>query len=324
MSVTQAAQADRPGRAQRAAARGSAERIKRKRFVRRPWWWLPYVLVVPIVAFEGLFILYPIGKGIRTSFESDKIGAAKGGFSLDNFSEMVHDTIFWQVLRTTLEFTVVVVVLVLTVGLGVALLMNWSFKGRGLVRGVLAIPWAIPDVPTVLTFLLMMDPNFGIINRMYLWLPGVHKHVGWLTSPHTAFLSIVAITVWKGFPFYALITLAALQSVPDDLLEAAKVDGAGSIRRFRSVVLPAITPTLALLAVLAFIFSMQQFALIYLSTGGGPGNSTTTLSILIYNEAFQFFNYTYASAIAVVGLILSIIGTGMFIVIQRHVERNRW
>ena len=165
--------------------------------------------------------------------------------------------------------------LVLLVGLGIALLLNWSFRGRTLVRGILAMPWAMPDVPTVLTFLLMMDPNFGVFNRIISWF-GIDKHVAWLTDPHVAFLSVVAITVWKGFPFYALITLSALQAVPDDLIEAAKVDGASTLRRFWHVILPAITPTLLLLAVLAFIYSLQTFSLIYLTTGGGPGNKTTT------------------------------------------------
>jgi multiple sugar transport system permease protein len=285
--------------------------------------WLPYLLVIPILAFEGVFVLYPIVKGILTSFKSQQLGAT-GSFTFSNYSRMFADPVFWQVVRVTLIFTAAVVVFMLVVGLFIAMLLNWSFRGRGFVRGVLAIPWALPDIPVVLTFLLMMDPNFGVINRMASWLPGLGHHYAFLTSPHLAFASIVVITVWKGFPFYALITLSALQAVPDDLIEAAKVDGAGRIRRFRSVVLPGIAPTLSLLAVLAFIFSLQQFSLIYLSTGGGPGQSTTTLSILIYNQAFQFFNYSYASAIAVVGLILSVIGTALFVFIERRVLRSRW
>jgi multiple sugar transport system permease protein len=315
--VTQLTAAATPAKA-RTPNRTSVGRQRRD----RGWWWLPYAIALPILGYEGIFIIYPIFKGIGTSFKSQQLGSA-GTFSFSNYTRMVHDPIFWQVLRTTLEFTAVVVVLVLVVGLGVGLLLNWTFKGRGLVRGILAVPWAIPDVPTVLTFVLMMDPNFGIINRMAGWLPSFGSHHAWLTDPHLAFISIVIMTVWKGFPFYALITLSALQSVPDELIEAAKMDGAGAIRRFRSVTLPAITPTLALLAVLAFIFSMQQFSLIYLSTGGGPGESTTTLSVQIYNEAFQFFNYTYASAIAVVGLILSIIGTALFVIIERRITRSR-
>jgi multiple sugar transport system permease protein len=318
MTVTQALKAGReraPGQVRRRAAEGPRRRISGG--------WLPYILVLPILAFEGVFIIYPIIKGILTSFKSQELGAS-GSFSAGNYTRMVHDPVFWQVLRITLVFTAVVVIGMLIVGLVIALLLNWSFRGRGFVRGVLAIPWALPDIPVVLTFLLMMDPNFGVINRMVSWLPGLGHHYAWLTDPHLAFASIVLITVWKGFPFYALITLSALQSVPDDLIEAAKVDGAGRIRRFRSVVLPGITPTLCLLAVLAFIFSLQQFSLIYLSTGGGPGQSTTTLSVLIYNQAFQFFNYSYASAIAVVGLILSIIGTALFVYIERRVVRSRW
>ena len=284
--------------------------------------WLPYLLVIPILAFEGVFVLYPIVKGILTSFKSQELGAT-GSFTLSNYSRMFADPVFWQVVRVTLVFTAVVVVLMLVVGLFIAMLLNWTFRGRGFVRGILAIPWALPDIPVVLTFLLMADPNFGVINRMAGWLPGVGHHNAFFTSSHLAFASIVVITVWKGFPFYALITLSALQAVPDELLEAARVDGAGAIRRFRSVVLPSITPTLCLLAVLAFIFSLQQFSLIYLTTGGGPGNDTTTLSIDIYNQAFQFFNYSYASAIAMVGLVLSVIGTALFVYIERRVVRSR-
>lgn len=277
--------------------------------------WLPYLLVLPIIAFEGTFVIYPIVKGILTSFKSQQLGAG-GSLTTKNYSELAHDPIFWQVVRTTLEFTGIIVVLMLIVGLVIAGLLNWSFRGRSIVRGLLAIPWALPEIPTVLTFLLMMDPNFGVVNGI------IGHHLAWLTDPHLAFMAVVAICVWKGFPFYALITLSALQAVPEDLLEAAKVDGAGRIRRFWSVTLPSIAPTLCLLAVLAFIYSLQQFALIFLSTGGGPGESTTTLSILIYNQAFQFFNYSYASAIAVVGLVLSIIGTVLFVFIERRVVRS--
>jgi len=112
-------------------------------------------------------------------------------------------------------------------------LLNCSLRGRGFVRGILAIPWALSDIPVVLTFLLMADPKFCIFNRFAGWSPGAAHHTAFFTSSHLAFASIVVITVWKGFPFYALITLSALQAVPDELLEAARVDGAGAIRRTR-------------------------------------------------------------------------------------------
>jgi multiple sugar transport system permease protein len=315
--VTQVLKAGReraPGQLRRNTTAGSRPRL--------PASWLPYLLVIPILAFEGVFVLYPIVKGILTSFKSQQLGQS-GSYTFSNFSRMFADPVFWQVVRVTLIFTAAVVVLMLVAGLFIAMLLNWSFRGRSFVRGILAIPWAMPDIPVVLTFLLMADPNFGIFNRFASWIPGLGHHYAFFTSSTLAFPSIIVLTVWKGFPFYALITLSALQAVPDELLEAARVDGAGAIRRFRSVVLPSITPTLCLLAVLAFIFSLQQFSLIYLTTGGGPGNDTTTLSIDIYNQAFQFFNYSYASAIAVVGLFLSVIGTALFVYIERRVVRSR-
>ncbi len=178
-------------------------------------------------------------------------------------------------------------------------------------------------MPTVLTFTIMLDPNFGVLNRVAGWLPGIHHHIAWLTTPNLAFISVLAIVGWKGFPFFGLIILSSLQSIPEDLYEAARVDGAGAVRRFRAITLPSIKPTLALLAVLAFIFSFQQFTLIYVATGGGPGTATQTLALLIYDEAFSYFNYNYAAAIGVVGLVGALAGTLVFIVYQRRVTRSR-
>jgi multiple sugar transport system permease protein len=284
---------------------------------------LPYALLAPILAFEGLFVIYPIFRGIVLAFQSNHFGVTTWS-GLANFRQMINDPIFWGSVQTTFEFTFSMVVVWLVFGLAIALLMNWSFKGRGIVRAILAIPWAIPDIPVILTFTIMLDPNFGIINRFASWIPGVHHQIQWLSTPNLAFAAIVIMVAWKGFPFYALILLSSLQSIPDDLYEAARVDGAGAFRCFRSITLPALVPTLALLAVLAFIFSFQQFSLIYLSTGGGPGTATSTLAVLIYNQAFQFFNYNYASAIAVIALILALCGTLLFVVFERSIIKTRY
>jgi multiple sugar transport system permease protein len=282
----------------------------------------PYALLVPIAGFEIFFVVYPIIRGILLSFSSTNFGRTKY-VGLANFSQMLHDPIFWSTLRTTFEFTFAMVAVWLSLGLAVALLMNWSFAGRGFVRAILAIPWAVPDIPVVLTFTIMLDPNFGILNRFAAFIPGVHHQIQWLSAPNLAFISIIMMVGWKGFPFFALILLSSLQSIPEDLYEAAKVDGAGLLRRFRAITLPSLYSTLGLLAVLAFIFSFQQFSIIYLSTGGGPGTDTSTLAITIYNQAFQFFNYNYASAVAVVGLLIALLGTLLYILLQRRVARAR-
>lgn len=295
-------------------------RPRRQEVRRKP---LPYVLLAPILAFEALFVIYPIVHGIVMAFQENRFGVITWS-GLANFQQVLNDPIFWGSVRTTFEFIFSMVIVWLVLGLAIALLMNWSFKGRGIVRAILAIPWAMPEIPVVLTFTIMLDPNFGVINRFASWIPGVHHQIQWLSSPRLAFLAIVIMVAWKGFPFYALILLSSLQSIPDDLYEAARVDGAGAIRCFRSITFPALVPTLALLAVLAFIFSFQQFSLIYLSTGGGPGTDTSTLAVLIYNQAFQFFNYNYASAIAVIALILALFGTLLFVIFERRVIRARY
>jgi multiple sugar transport system permease protein len=282
----------------------------------------PYLLALPIVVFEGIFVIYPIIRGLILSGQLTEFGKTKW-VGLGNFRQMVHDPVFWQSVKTTFEFVFAMAGVWLLLGLGVALLMNWSFAGRGFVRALLAIPWAVPDVPVVLAFVIMLDPNFGILNRFAAIIPGVHHHIQWLSAPTLAFIAILMMVGWKGFPFFALIILSSLQSIPDDLYEAAEVDGAGAIRRFRSVTFPALVPTLTLLAVLAFIFSFQQFSIIYLSTGGGPGTDTSTLAVTIYLQAFEFFNYNYASAIAVVGLFLALAGTVLFIFVERRMTRAR-
>ncbi len=296
--------------------RGSAvNTIRRKRNV------FPYLLALPIVVFEGIFVIYPIIRGLLLSGQLTQFGKTSW-VGLGNFRQMIHDPVFWQSIKTTFEFVFAMAGVWLVLGLAVALLMNWSFAGRGFVRALLAIPWAVPDIPVVLSFLIMLDPNFGILNRFATIIPGVHHHIQWFSAPTLAFVAIVMMVGWKGFPFFALILLSSLQSIPDDLYEAAEVDGAGAIRRFRSITFPALVPTLALLTVLAFIFSFQQFSIIYLSTGGGPGTDTSTLAVTIYLQAFEFFNYNYASAIAVVGLFLALVGTLLFIFVERRLTRS--
>ncbi|MBB5752203.1 carbohydrate ABC transporter permease [Prosthecomicrobium pneumaticum] len=275
---------------------------------------LPYLLVLPVLVLEAVLILYPIVRGALFSLE----GPA-GGLDLDNYRFMLADPDFWRMLGHTLVYTLTVVVAILVVALGVALLMNWSFRGRGLVRSILTVPWAIPDVPVAITFVLMLDPTFGVFNRLAGLLPFIGEDRQWLLDPTLAMAAVIIVTVWKGFPFYALVLLAALQNVPDELYDAARVDGAGPLAQFRHVTLPGVRDTIALLAVLAFIFSTQQFTLIWLITGGGPVDATTTLAPAIYLQAFRFYNFGYAGAIAVIGFLVSALSTVAFVVVQRRI-----
>ncbi len=191
--------------------------------------------------------------------------------------------------------------------------MNAAFFGRGTARALLATPWAFPDVPTTIAFLWMLNPTFGVANVFARWLPWVHDNPQWLNSEKLALGCVIVITVWKGFPFYGLVILAALQTVDGTLYEAARVDGASPWGRFRYVTIPAILPTLSLLAILSSIFAIQQFTLIYLTTGGGPVTATSTLAINIYQQAFRFYDFSYASTVAAAGVATSALAVVLFI-----------
>jgi multiple sugar transport system permease protein len=278
---------------------------------------LPYLLILPALLLECVFVLYPILRGSLVSLEN-----FDGSVGLDNYRFMWSDPDFWRMLGHTLTYTLTVDVLVLIVALAVALLMNWSFPGRGVVRSILTVPWAIPDVPVAIAFVFMLDPSFGVFNRLVRLLPFVDQNPNWLLDPTLAMSAVIIVTVWKGFPFYSLVLLAALQNVSDELYDAARVDGAGPIGQFLHVTIPGIRDTIALLAVLAFIFATQQFTLIWLITGGGPVDATTTLAPAIYMQAFRFYNFGYAGAIAVVGFFISALATIAFIFIQRRLARE--
>lgn len=286
---------------------------------RRPAF-LPYLLALPIIAYEGVFILYPIYQGVRSSFFRQQIGLPEEWAGLANYERLLQDTGFWGVMGTTIVYMLAVIALAIGVGLGSALILNRSFRGRTLARALMTVPWSFPDVPTVLVFLWILNPSFGVINVFARLLPWIEENPTWLLDPRLAFLSVVGITAWKGFPFYSLVLLAALQTVPAELTEAARIDGATHRQAFFAVTLPTISPTLLLLTVLAAIFSFKQFTLIWLLTGGGPSGATETIVIRIYSTAFRFYDFSYAAAIGVAGFLLALTVSLVFLAVQRRQE----
>lgn len=297
-------------------ARG-AQRAGTRR--RRPAF-LPYLLVLPILAYEGVFLLYPIYQGIKSSLYRQPLGRPERWVGFDNYRRMLTDDGFWEVMGTTLAYMLAVIVVAIGFGLGSALVLNRHFRGRALARGLMTLPWAFPDVPTVLVFLWMLNPNFGVMNVFARTLPWIDESPTWLLDPTLAKVSVVLITAWKGFPFYSLVILAALQTVPHELTEAARVDGANKVQAFFAVTLPAITPTLLLLTVLASIFSFKQFTIIWLLTGGGPAGATNTIAIEIYNTAFRFYDFSYAAVLGVAGFVMALTIALVFLAVQRRQE----
>src|SRR5258708_21840169 len=276
---------------------------------------LPYLLALPIVLYEGFFILIPMVQQFGSSFTSDVIGMGPAKWiGLDNYHRMFGDSRFWNSIKVTLTFMVATVIFAVGAGLISALLMNQRFRGRSIARTIMTLPWAFPDIPTVLVFFWILNPSFGVINVfVHFFLPWLEQTPKWLQDINLAMPLVVAIASWKAFPFYGLVTLAALQGIPAELYEAAIVDGAKPLQSFRYVTLPELIPTLMLLAVLACIFSFRQYALIFLTTGGGPGRVTETLVIQVYKTAFNSFDFSYGATLGVSGFIAVFVITLAFV-----------
>jgi multiple sugar transport system permease protein len=279
---------------------------------------LPYAIVLPIILYESLLIVYPIAQGIYGSFTRIELASDSPTVwaGWDNYSRMFADPAFWKVIQTTLIFTALVIIVALSAGLFTALLFNRPFRFRPVARGMLMMPWAIPEVPVVMIFIWILSPQFGVVNILARMLPGVTQNPQWLQVPELAMGWMVLISSWKAFPFYSLVILAALQAIPQELYEAAKVDGANPLQLFWHITIPGITTTLELLVVLASIFSFKQFTIIFLMTGGGPSGATETIVIRIFNTAFRFYDYSYAAALGVAGFIVSLVIAFFFIILQ--------
>lgn len=296
-----------------------------RRQVRRRRNSLPYLLVALIVGYLSVFILFPIAQQFLTSFSNNVVGIDKVQWvGLRNYERLISDDDFWFAIRVTFVYMAFVVVGAVSIGLMSALLLNRRFRGRSLARSAIAIPWAFPEISAVLVFLWMCNPTFGVLNVLALMIPGIDQNLNWLSDPNLAMPLVIALSIWKAFPFTFLVILAALQAVPKDLYEAAEVDGANRLQAFRFITLPEIAPTLMLMAVLMSIFSFKQFTLIWLTTGGGPyGGITETLVLRIYQTAFRFFDLAYGATLGVAGFVIVLGLTLLFIYVQQRQDRAR-
>jgi multiple sugar transport system permease protein len=306
------------------SATGGGREVRAASHTRRRVRWLPYALALPILLYEVVLIVYPIGQGMLSSFQQIELAAtaAPRWVGWKNYQRMLSDPEFWQVMQTTLIFTVLVIAVAIGAGLATALLFNQPLRFRGMTRALLMLPWAFPEVPVVMIFIWILSPQFGVVNLLVRWIPGVTENPQWLQVPALAMLWMVLIASWKAFPFYSLVILAALQAVPQEIYEAARVDGANRLQLFWKITLPGIRSTLELLVVLASIFSFKQFTIIYLMTGGGPSGATETIVMRIFNTAFRFYDYSYATALGVAGFLVSLVIAVFFIVLQTRRARE--
>ena len=262
----------------------------------------PYGYLSPTLLLLLVLMLVPIGMVIRYSLMDNVITNKHPEVTgLSNYAEVLRDSVFWVAVKNTAFFTGVSVVAHLVLGMGFALLLNSSLLGsatKAVFRVLYILPWLFTVAIIAVLWRLLLNPN-GVLNYVLQDFGLVNSKVEWLASPSIALFSVTFINIWSGYPFYMMSLLAGLQGIPRDLYEAAHIDGAGPINRFLHVTLPQLRPIIVSIAMLDIIFTTQQFALIWMTTGGGPINVTEMLSTFTYKLAFNRYEFSVASASAV-------------------------
>ncbi|AMS43052.1 MULTISPECIES: carbohydrate ABC transporter permease [Aminobacter] len=264
-----------------------------------------WLLMLPLLAVMISVIGWPLVDTVRLSFTDARLVGTEGSFvGLDNYARMLSGANFQRTLVTTTWFAVISVAAEMVLGVLAALLLNQQFYGRTVLRALMILPWALPTVVNATLWRLIYNPEYGALNAALTQAGLLDAYRSWLGEPNTALAALIVADCWKNFPLVALIALAALQAVPRDITAASMVDGAGPIARFRFVILPYLVGPLLVALVLRTIEAFKVFDIIWVMTRGGPANSTRTLSILVYQEAFSFQRAGSGASLALIVTLL--------------------
>jgi len=248
-----------------------------------------------------LIVAYPVVQSIRLSFfDISLLMPARAKFvGFRNYVEMLHSETFYRALLNSIVWIIGCVSTQFVVGMLGALLLKCKFKGNGIIRGLTLIPWATSSVLVALMWTWMLDGNYGVINDLLKRVGIIDSYIPWLAQPNTALGGVMIANIWQGAPFFAVMLLAAMQNVSEELYEAAYIDGANSWKQFWYITIPSIMPTIIITTMLRLIWTANYMDLILVMTGGGPGYSSTTLPLLSYLTAYKRLRVGEASAIAV-------------------------
>jgi multiple sugar transport system permease protein len=244
---------------------------------------LGYILLAPGFIVLALLMAYPFVYAVFLSFTSKRIGGPATFVGLENYTKLVSTDLFWKTIWNSIYYTLVALVFKFVGGLGVAVMLNRPFVGQRLAKALLLLPWIIPTVFSTLIWWWLFDPAFSVINEVLVvkWKL-LSKPIPFLTDGKTAMSSLIMVNVWRGVPFFGISFLAAMQAVPDELLEAARVDGATPWRTFWSITFPLIVPVVGVVALISTIGTLGDFDLPFLLTRGGPNDATTMFAVTAY------------------------------------------
>jgi multiple sugar transport system permease protein len=278
-------------------------------------WFLP----LPLLFIMALIIGWPFLWTLWTSFTDARlIAPGYEWVGLANYLNALGNPLFQSALIVTIKFVVISVSIEFVVGALSGLLLDQEFRGRALLRALMILPWALPTVVNATMWRLIYQPDFGALNSLLTQVGMIESYRSWLGEPGSALWAVCLADAWKNFPLVALICLAALQSVPGELKAAATIDGAGLWKKFRAVYLPFLVGPLTVAVVLRTIEAFKVFDIIWVMTRGGPANSTKSLSIVVYQEAFSFQRAGSGASIALIVALISAVLTTFYVTAMRR------
>lgn len=266
----------------------------------------PYYFIAPAVLLLLIFTVYPVISSLILSFQSTKGGVTEF-VGLSNYSKLFRDPIFYKSLGNTFQILLIQVPIMISLSVVIAVLLNSAvLKFKGLFRTAFFLPAITALVAASLVFLIILDENYGLANYL-LGVVGLEP-ISWLSHPFWSKVAIVGVMTWRWVGYNMVIFLAGLQTIPDELYEAADIDGAGPLKKFFNITLPLLKPVFIFTVVTSTIGTLQLFDEVYILTGGGPNNATMTITLYLYETGFKYFDFGYASAMAyVLVLIIAVI-----------------
>jgi multiple sugar transport system permease protein len=272
----------------------------------RRWGWM---LLAPALGLLSLVFVYPIGRALWQSLFLQNLGTELqpifGGWR--NYERLWGDGRFWQSLSNSVQFTIASVTLELLLGLGIALVLHQAFRGRGIVRTIAILPWALPTALMALAWTWVFNDEFGLLNDLLLRVGWIKTGINWLGDPRLAMGALIVADVWKTTPFISILLLAGLQSIPTDLYEAHAIDGAKPWQSFRDITLPLLLPQILIAALFRIAQAFGMFDLVAVMTGGGPAGSTEMVSLYIYAIVMRYLDFGYGAALVTITFLLLIL-----------------
>ncbi|MCX7380618.1 MAG: sugar ABC transporter permease [Alphaproteobacteria bacterium] len=294
--------------------------MNRVRAAVRRWQLEAYGFLLPLLLVLILLAAYPLVDGVWTSFTSRAVAKPGQFIGFANFARLMDDPVYWMALRNSVVLTVGIVAAKLVAGLAAAVLLTQPFPGRNFIRALAFLPWAVPGLVAVLGWRWMFDDQAGVLNALLLGSGLVSFPVDWLSDPEVALWSIAIAAAWQGLPFFIMMFVGGMMTIPPELYEAAAIDGAGAWSRFRTITIPSILDVIAITVMLSSIWTFNSFHTVYVLTGGGPANRTHILPTLAYQYGLQRNELGQGAAVLVSVMPIFI---GIIVLLTRRMLREK-